>query len=108
MSSSAAETPQAAVTRYAKVMLEAAESTHETMVPTVGDDGILVIDLGEKGQYSLQSYNGQLILFSPVSGPCYYSYDLGNKWWYDPNDGHLMDEKLVREMMHITAVYLNL
>ena len=89
-------------------MLEAAESTHETMVPTVGEDGILVIDLGEKGQYSLQSYNGQLILFSPVSGPCYYSYDLGNKWWYDPNDGHLMDEKLVREMMHITAVYLNL
>ena len=43
--------------------------------------------------------NGQLILFSPVSGPCYYAFDGGNRWWIDPNDGHLLDEKLVREMM---------
>ena len=89
-------------------MLEAAENTADTFECTIGDDGILVVDLGAKGQYSFQSHNGQLILFSPVSGPCYYSYESGNKWWIDPNDGHLLDEKLVREMMHITSVYLNL
>jgi len=38
----------------------------------------------------------------------YYEYDPGNKWWSSPTDGHLMDELLVRELMHITSVYLNL
>ena len=102
------ETPEAAIRRLHAVMLEAADNSHETFVPTVGDDGMLVVDLGDKGQYSFQEHNGQLILFSPVSGPCYYAFDGGNRWWTDPNDGHLLDEKLVREMMHITSVYLNL
>ena len=102
------ETPEAAIRRLHTVMLDAADSTHETFVPTVASDGILTVDLGDKGQYSFQEHNGQLMLFSPVSGPCCYTYDGGNRWWTDPNDGHLLDEKLVREMMHITSVYLNL
>ena len=76
--------------------------------PTLGDDGVLLLDLGPKGQYSLQAANGRLLLFSPLVGPKYYDYDPSNRWWYAPEDGHLLDELLVRELMHITSVYLNL
>ena len=89
-------------------MQDAAASCHDTFSPTLGEDGVLVVDLGSKGQYSIQAAGQQLLIFSPVSGPCYYTFDPGNRWWSDPNDGHLLDEKLVREMMHITSVYLNL
>ena len=103
------ETPEVAIRRLHAVMLDAAGNTHETFTPTVGADGMLLtIDLGDKGQYSMQAHHGQLLLFSPVSGPCYYDFDGGNHWWKDPKDGHLLDEKLVREIMHITSVYLNL
>lgn len=89
-------------------MQEASEACHETFDPAVDESGMLVVDLGSKGQYSLQVHEQQLLLFSPVSGPAHYDYDVANAWWYDPSDGHLLDEKLVREMMHITSVYLNL
>ena len=72
-------------------------------------DGILTLDLGSaKGQYTFQEFNGQLLLFSPLSGPKYYTYDAGNRWWCAIDDGHLLDELLVRELMHVTSVYLNL
>ena len=35
-------------------------------------------------------------------------HDPENKWWANPNDGHLMVELLVRELMHITSVYIDL
>lgn len=71
--------------------------------------GVLHLDLGDaKGHYSLQKHGKQLLLFSPLSGPKYYDYDAGNGWWVAPDDGHLLDELLVRELMHITSVYLNL
>ena len=106
--SPADQTPQAAVERLHGVMLEAAESSPETFVATVDADGVLTVDLGDKGTYSMQAHDGRLLVFSPISGPCYYEFDAGNKWWSAPDDGHLLDEKLVREMMHITSVYLNL
>ena len=58
----------------------------------------------------LQSDNHgeRLLLFSPLSGPKYYSYDAANGWWSAPDDGHLLDELLVRELMHTTSVCLNL
>jgi hypothetical protein len=105
---SRSETPQAAIQRLYGVMLASSDTCNETFNPTLDVNGILVVDLGAKGQYSMQASDGQLLLFSPVSGPCYYNYDTANLWWFDPSDGHLLDEKLVREMMHITSVFLNL
>ncbi|KAL1524751.1 hypothetical protein AB1Y20_019634 [Prymnesium parvum] len=81
----------------------------ETFEPRMAEEGVLVLDLGEKGQYSLQEAgSAQLLLFSPVSGPLYYQYDAENEWWKNPNDGHLLVELLVRELMHSTSVYINL
>lgn len=102
------ESPQAAVQRLLGVMEEAASGCSDTFQPSINGDGHLVVDLGSKGQYSMQAEGAKLLVFSPVSGPCYYQYDSANRWWSDPTDGHLLDEKLVREMMHITSVYLNL
>jgi frataxin-like iron-binding protein CyaY len=84
-------------------------SAKDTFNPTIGDDGVLWLDLGDKGYYSLQAQpDGQLLLFSPITGPLYYKHDPENKWWANPNDGHLMVELLVRELMHITSVYIDL
>ena len=84
-------------------------SAKDVFNPTLGDDGVLWLDLGEKGYYSLQAQpDGQLLLFSPITGPLYYAHDPENKWWANPNDGHLMVELLVRELMHITSVYIDL
>ena len=84
-------------------------SAKDTFNPTIGDDGVLWLDLGDKGYYSLQAQpDGQLLLFSPITGPLYYTHDPENKWWANPNDGHLMVELLVRELMHITSVYIDL
>eukprot|EP00966_Prymnesium_polylepis_P308414 7127283-Prymnesium_polylepis.1 len=80
----------------------------DTFEPSLGEDGVLVLDLGAKGQYSLQVAGQQLLLFSPITGPVYYNYDAENEWWSNANDGHLMVELLVRELMHITSVYINL
>ena len=130
---------KAEVTRILACFEDAKENCHSgTFEPTLGDDGVLWLNLGDKGYYSLQAQpNGQLLLFSPITGvlaappawflergpgrlrgvsaggairagPMYYEYDPGNKWWSSPTDGHLMDELLVRELMHITSVYLNL
>ena len=73
-------------------------------------DGELVLDLGPKGQYSLSQVAGQqqLMLFSPISGPQMYRFDADNGWWANELDGHLLNDLLVREIMHITSVYLNL
>ena len=104
----APETTAAAIQRLLGVMQEAAESCHDTFNPEIDANGHLIVDLGDKGTYSMQDDRGRLLLFSPVSGPCHYEFDAGNRWWSAPDDGHLLDEKLVREMMHITSVYLNL
>jgi frataxin-like iron-binding protein CyaY len=92
-----------------KVMMDAREGCSDTFEPALQDDDMLLLDLGSKGQYSLQpAANDQLLLFSPLSGPKYYHYDVDNRWWCAVDDGHLLDELLVRELMHITSVYLNL
>ena len=102
------ESPEAAIQRLYAVMKEASEGCHDTFNPTIDKSNVLVVDLGSKGQYSVQADEGELLMFSPISGPAHYVYDVMNAWWYHPSDGHLMDEKLVREMMHTTSVYLNL
>ena len=85
------------------------DACSDTFEPQLNDDGSLVLDLGEKGQYGLQlAPNGQLLLFSPLTGPVHYEYDPENDWWRSPHDGHLMVELLVRELMHITSVYIDL
>ena len=79
-------------------------------------DGELVLDLGPKGQYWLSQVAGQkgqkgqqqLQLFSPISGPQLYRFDAANGWWANEADGHLLHDLLVREIMHITSVYLDL
>ena len=76
--------------------------------PSINDEGVLTLDLGCKGQYSLQVEGDRLLLFSAVSGPRYYSYDESNDWWYNADDGHLLVELLVRELMHSTSVCINL
>ena len=69
-----------------------------------------MLDLGPKGQYSLSQVAGQqqIMLFSPISGPQMYRFDADNGWWANELDGHLLNDLLVREIMHITSVYLNL
>ena len=90
-------------------LLDGKESCFETFEPSLGADGVLLLDIGDKGTYSLQATDGgQLLLFSPVAGPKYYNYDAGNGWWSCPQDGHLMIELLVRELMHSTSVCINL
>ena len=87
----------------------AAISAKDTFRPSRGDDGVLWLDLGDKGHYSLTAQpDGRLLLFSPITGPQYYVHDPANKWFANPNDGHLMMELLVRELMHITSVYIDL
>ena len=90
-------------------MVEAREGCSDVFEPALQADGVLLLDLGSKGQYSLQpAEDEQLLLFSPISGPKYYAYDTSNRWWCAVDDGHLLDELLVRELMHTTSVYLNL
>lgn len=91
---------RATIRRLLSVMTEARDGCSDRFEPTMGDDGVLHLDLGpEKGQYSIQeSPGGTLLLFSPLSGPKYYTYDEENGWWSDPSDGHLLDELLVREV----------
>ena len=103
------ETPAACIARVHAVMLDGQAACFDTFEPSIGDDGILLLDLGEKGQYSLQPHeHDKLMLFSPLVGPKIYSFDESNRWWSAVDDGHLMDELLVRELMHITSVCLNL
>ena len=84
-------------------------ATSETFVPQLNERGGLELDLGDKGWYTLEAaQGGLLLLFSPLSGPKYYEYDEGNDWWVNREDGHLLAELLVRELMHITSVCVNL
>jgi len=84
-------------------------ATSETFVPQLNERGGLELDLGDKGWYTLEAAEGGLLLlFSPLSGPKYYEYDEGNDWWVNREDGHLLAELLVRELMHITSVCVNL
>ena len=85
------------------------DACSDTFEPSINEEGHLVLDLGDKGQYGLQpAPNGQLLLFSPLTGPVYYEFDSENGWWRNPHDGHLLVELLVRELMHITSVYIDL
>lgn len=83
-------------------------ATRERFEPSVDEKGVLLLDLGAKGQYSLQVEGERLLLFSAYSGPRYYVYDAENEWWASPDDGHLLIELLVRELMHSVNVYINL
>lgn len=97
------------VARVFAAMEDAAETCTDDFVPSLDDDGRLLLDLGAKGQYSLEAApEDKLLLFSPITGPIYYTYDPQNRWWCAVSDGHLLDELLVRELMHITSVCLNL
>ena len=87
---------------------DAKDACSDTFEPTLGADGVLWLSLGSRGYYSLQEHNGQLLLFSPITGPLYYEYDKENEWWKSPTDGHLLHDLLVRELMHLTSVCLNL
>jgi frataxin-like iron-binding protein CyaY len=80
----------------------------DTFEPALSADGIMSLDLGDKGQYSLQPDGERLLLFSPVVGPKHYTWDAANGWWSSPEDGHLLVELLVRELMHSTSVCINL
>ena len=109
LSSSLAETPAACISRIHAVLLDAKEGCSDTFEPSIGDDGVLLLDLGDKGQYSMQAHEqDKLLVFSPLAGPKIYAFDASNRWWSATDDGHLMDELLVRELMHITSVCLNL
>mmetsp|Transcript_27282 Transcript_27282/g.45481 ORF Transcript_27282/g.45481 Transcript_27282/m.45481 type:complete len:163 (+) Transcript_27282:19-507(+) len=99
---------KAEMLRIFEALEDAKDACSDTFVPEIGDDGVLWLNLGDKGWYSLQESNRQLLLFSPVTGPQYYEFDPENRWWKSPNDGHLMVELLVRELMHSTSVYINL
>ena len=60
---------KAEVARIMKAFEEARDSCLSgTFEPTLGDDGVLWLNLGEKGYYSLQESGQQLLLFSPVTG----------------------------------------
>lgn len=88
---------------------DAATSCSDTFKPSLSESGgMLSLDLGDKGQYSLQLDGEGLLLFSPVIGPKRYIYDPANDWWANPDDGHQLIELLVRELMHSTSVYINL
>lgn len=99
-SSAASGTPEAAIARIHAAFIESGDACNDTFKPSLGEDGILLLDLGDKGQYSLQAADGgQLLLFSALSGPKYYTFDAGNGWWVAKDDGHVLDELLVRELM---------
>lgn len=109
---SAVASVPAAATRWIKkiqmALEDAREGTADTFEPYMNDEGVLVLDLGSKGQYSLQLEGERLLLFSATSGPRYYVYDADNDWWHNPDDGHLLVELLVRELMHTTSACINL
>ena len=109
LSSFAPESAAACIVRVHAVMLDAQGGCSDTFEPSISDDGVLTLDLGAKGQYSLQPHEqDKILLFSPIAGPKIYAFDPSNRWWSATDDGHLMDELLVRELMHITSVCLNL
>jgi frataxin-like iron-binding protein CyaY len=83
-------------------------ATSETFEPRITEAGVLELNLGEKGYYTLARADDRLLLFSPTSGPKYYVFDAENDWWVSPDDGHLLVEILVRELMHTTSVCINL
>lgn len=108
-SGSAGERQRDAITTILAALEDGKVGCSDTFEPALGADGKLVLDLGSKGSYSLEAAaGGQLLLFSPVAGPKYYDYDEGEAMWRSPEDGHLMVELLVRELMHSTSVCINL
>lgn len=97
------------IERIMSALQDGKDACCDTFQPRMEADGTLLLDLGDKGQYSLQKAgDAQLLLFSPMSGPLYYKYDPENNWWKNSTDGHLLVELLVRELMHTTSVYINL
>jgi len=107
-SSSSAPPADAFILTVHKALEDGRGATSETFEPRMTDDGILELNLGEKGFYSLSKADDRLLLFSPTSGPKYYVFDAENDWWVSPDDGHLLVEILVRELMHTTSVCINL
>ncbi len=101
--------PRDAIRTIFGALEEAASTCSDDFEVRLDADGTLTLDLGGKGMYSLQQVDGgRLYLFSPVSGPLYYGFDAENCWWSNPDDGHLLVELLVRELMHTTGCFINL
>ena len=76
LSTSPPSPARAEVSRILRALEEAKDSCHGTFEPTLGDDGVLSLNLGEKGWYSLQEQDGQLLLFSPITG----AYHIATAW----------------------------
>ena len=87
-------------------LCDSQQTTRETFVPTM-QDGVLNLDLGARGQYSLQAVDSRLLLFSPMSGPRYYTRSEDGDF-ANAEDGHLLVELLVRELndTHGVCVFL--
>ena len=62
--------------------------------------GVLEVDLGNKGTYVLnkQAPNKQIWMSSPLSGPLRYDYDPAAGVWFYARDGHGLRAKLSAEV----------
>ena len=62
--------------------------------------GVLEVDLGNKGTYVLnkQAPNKQIWMSSPLSGPLRYDYDPASGVWFYARDGHRLRAKLSAEV----------
>ena len=62
--------------------------------------GVLEVDLGNKGTYVLnkQAPNKQIWMSSPLSGPLRYDYDPASGVWVYARDGHGLRAKLSAEV----------
>ena len=62
--------------------------------------GVLEVDLGNKGTYVLnkQAPNKQIWMSSPLSGPLRYDYDPAAGVWFYARDGHGLRARLSEEV----------
>jgi len=71
--------------------------------------GVLTIDCGSNGIFVLnkQAPNKQIWLASPISGPHRYNYNSSGEW-ANTRDGHLLQNRLQREMEYIHNIKIQL
>jgi hypothetical protein len=61
------------------------------------------------GSLGTNSRKANLLLFSPVSGRSFrYEFDAESEWWRCTEDGHLLQEFFVREIMRVCEGFPNL
>lgn len=63
--------------------------------------GVMTLKLGGPGTYVInkQAPNREIWMSSPVSGPVRYAHD-GKRWIYR-RDGHLLHDRLEKELSHL-------